>query len=53
VHLLRGVRRGVLLGTCPNCGGGFVPRPLRPARDLKGGNFLGKYPAAPWCGTGR
>ena len=36
---------GVLLGTCPNCGGGFVPRPVRPARDLKGGNFLGRYPA--------
>ena len=36
---------GVLLGTCPNCGGGFVPRPIRPARDLKNGNFLGKYPA--------
>ena len=37
---------GVLLGTCPNCGGGFVPRPIRPARDLKNGNFLGKYPAS-------
>ena len=36
---------GVVLGTCPNCGGGFVPRPIRPARDLKNGNFLGKYPA--------
>jgi len=37
---------GVLLGTCPNCGGGFVPRPIRPARDLKNGNFLGRYPAS-------
>ena len=36
----------VLLDTCPNCGGGFVPRPIRPARDLKAGNFLGKYPAS-------
>jgi hypothetical protein len=36
----------VLLGTCPNCGGGFMPRPIRPARDLKNGNFLGKYPAS-------
>ena len=36
----------VLLGTCPNCGGGFVPRPVRPARDLKNGNFLGTYPAS-------
>jgi len=35
----------VLENVCPNCGGGFVPRPVRPARDLKGGNFLGNYPA--------
>ena len=36
-----------LLGNvCPNCGGGFVPRPVRPAHDWKGGNFLGRYPAA-------
>jgi len=26
---------GVLLGTCPNCGGGFVPRPIRPAAKLR------------------
>ena len=37
---------GVLHNVCPNCGGGFVPRPLRPQHDWKGGNFLGKYPAA-------
>jgi hypothetical protein len=36
----------VLLGVCPNCGGGFAPRPIRPARDLKGGNFLGRHPAS-------
>ncbi len=24
----------VLKGTCPNCGGGFVPRPIRPASKL-------------------
>jgi hypothetical protein len=36
----------VLANVCPNCGGGFVPRPVRPARDLKGGNFLGKDPAS-------
>ncbi len=35
----------VLGNVCPNCGGGFVPRPIRPAQDRKGGNFLGKYPA--------
>lgn len=37
---------GVLKGVCPNCGGGFVPRPVRPAQDRKGGNWLGKYPAS-------
>lgn len=31
---------------CPNCGGGFVPRPIRPARNWKGDNFLGKDPAS-------
>ena len=35
---------GVLMNVCPNCAGGFVPRPVRPARDWKGGNFLGKDP---------
>ncbi len=37
---------GVLGNVCPNCGGGFAPRPVRPARHWKGGNFLGKDPAA-------
>jgi hypothetical protein len=36
----------VLANVCPNCGGGFTPRPVRPARDWKGGNFLGRYPAS-------
>ncbi|MBC7984737.1 MAG: DUF1272 domain-containing protein [Candidatus Obscuribacterales bacterium] len=31
---------------CPNCGGGFTRRPVRPANNLKGENFLGKYPAS-------
>ena len=31
---------------CPNCGGGFVPRPIRPSQDRRGGNHLGKYPAS-------
>lgn len=36
-----------LLGNvCPNCGGGFVPRPVRPKHDWKGGNFLGADPAS-------
>jgi len=24
----------VLAGRCPNCGGGFVPRPIRPSAEL-------------------
>ena len=34
----------VLGNVCPHCGGGFVPRPVRPARNWRGDNFLGKYP---------
>jgi hypothetical protein len=36
----------VLANVCPNCGGGFVPRPVRPATNWKGDNFLGKNPAS-------
>lgn len=36
---------GVLHNVCPNCGGGFVPRPIRPATDWKDGNYLGANPA--------
>jgi len=35
----------VLGNVCPNCGGGFCARPVRPARNWKGDNYLGKYPA--------
>ena len=35
----------VLGNVCPNCGGGFEPRPVRPATDWKGGNYPGKDPA--------
>jgi len=35
----------VLHHVCPNCGGGFVPRPIRPARNWKDDNYLGKDPA--------
>jgi uncharacterized protein len=31
---------------CPNCGGGFVQRPVRPSQDWKNGNFLGNDPAS-------
>ena len=36
---------GLLGNVCPNCGGGFVPRPIRPSKNWKGDNFLGRYPA--------
>jgi hypothetical protein len=36
----------VLGNVCPNCGGGFVPRPVRPVHDWKGGNHLARYPAS-------
>lgn len=36
----------VLQNVCPNCGGGFMPRPVRPKRNWKGGNYLGKDPAS-------
>jgi uncharacterized protein len=35
-----------LEGVCPNCGGNFVSRPIRPAKNRKGGNYLGRYPAS-------
>jgi uncharacterized protein len=31
---------GVLQGICPNCGGNFVPRPIRPA------HLLAQFPAS-------
>jgi hypothetical protein len=30
---------------CPNCGGNFQPRPIRPAHEWKPGVYLGKQPA--------
>ena len=36
----------VLDNVCPNCGGGFTPRPIRPSRNWKGDNWLGKDPAS-------
>jgi len=35
----------ILGNVCPNCGGGFVPRPIRPKRNWHDDNYLGKYPA--------
>ncbi len=37
--------RDVLHSVCPNCGGGFVPRPIRPARALRDGTGLPHHPA--------
>ena len=31
---------------CPNCGGGFVPRPIRPAREWRPGVSVEKNPAS-------
>lgn len=36
----------VLHNVCPNCGGGFSARPVRPATRWKGENYLGGAPAA-------
>jgi hypothetical protein len=36
----------VLGNVCPNCGGGFVPRPIRPSKNWQRGNFLGNHPAS-------
>lgn len=36
--------QNVLDNVCPNCGGGFAPRPIRPRADLKNGNNLANNP---------
>ena len=33
-----------LLNVCPNCGGGFVPRPIRPATEWRPGLSVAKQP---------
>lgn len=38
--------QSLFVNVCPNCGGGFCSRPVRPFRNWKGDNFLGKYPAS-------
>jgi len=37
---------GLLQNVCPNCGGGFAPRPVRPARDWVPGVGLATRPAS-------
>lgn len=36
----------LLYNVCPNCGGGFSARPIRPKTNWKNDNFLGKNPAS-------
>lgn len=35
-----------LSNVCPNCGGGFVPRPIRPQTEWRPGLSLAKRPAS-------
>ncbi|MFM2415373.1 MAG: hypothetical protein RL385_96 [Pseudomonadota bacterium] len=35
----------VIKNVCPNCGGGFCQRPIRPAQAWKGEWHLGEHPA--------
>ncbi|VVE83801.1 DUF1272 domain-containing protein [Pandoraea sputorum] len=34
----------VLENVCPNCGGGFAPRPIRPTHDWRNGNNVSDHP---------
>src|SRR5438552_570454 len=36
----------VLSNVCPNCGGGFCARPVRPSNNWNGDNYLEVYPAS-------
>lgn len=36
----------VLHNVCPNCGGGFVPRPIRPTEERRKGVSLTHQPAS-------
>lgn len=35
-----------LSNVCPNCGGGFTARPIRPAQEWRIGVYLGAQPAS-------
>jgi hypothetical protein len=35
-----------LANVCPNCGGGFAPRPIRPAHEWRPGLSLAHQPAS-------
>lgn len=34
------------MNVCPNCGGGFEPRPVRPSGEHRKGAYLGNHPAS-------
>ncbi len=36
----------ILRNVCPNCGGGFVPRPIRPVQEWRPGLSLAMRPAS-------
>jgi uncharacterized protein len=36
----------LLKNVCPNCGGGFCARPIRPRREWQAGSHLGAHPAS-------
>ena len=36
----------ILNNVCPNCGGGFVPRPIRPQTERRPGVSLAHHPAS-------
>ena len=36
-----------LRNVCPNCGGGFAPRPIRPSTEWRPGLSVGKRPPSP------
>ncbi|WP_085905085.1 DUF1272 domain-containing protein [Kiloniella majae] len=41
-----GCAHGVFENVCPNCGGGFTARPVRPAKAWKAPWWLGDHPAS-------
>ena len=41
-----GCVESVLLNVCPNCGGGFQPRPIRPSQAWRPGLSLAERPAS-------
>src|ERR1700756_4411867 len=34
-----------LFNVCPNCGGGFAPRPIRPSKEWRAGGWVGEEAA--------